>query len=85
MKIIHNDVFDKINVISNKFRFKILEITQHEEPTISELSSRIQLSYTKCADYTTLLKDLNLVEKIKDGKNIRIKSKIKLSKDKIEF
>ena len=78
-------LFEKLKLISNKFRFRIIELTQNDTPNISELSSRLKLSYTKCADYVKLLEKHNLVEKIRDGKKIKIKSKVRLNNNKIEF
>ena len=78
-------LFSQIKVLSNRFRFKIIELTQENQPNITELSSKLELSYTKCADYVTMLEKHGLVQKLKDGKETRIKSKVKLHKNKIEF
>ncbi len=78
-------VFRKLKVISNRLRFKIIEITQENRLNITELSSKLKLSYTKCADYTTLLEKQGLIQKIREGKETKVRSKVRLSKDKIEF
>ena len=75
----------KLKVISNKFRFEILRITSEKEYNITDLSSTLKLSYTKCADYVTMLANEGLVEKIKDGKETKVRSKVKLSKDGVKF
>lgn len=76
---------EKIKAISNSFRFKIIIVTQDNEMTITQLSSKLRLSYTKCADYITMLEKYNLVSKTKDGKNVLVKSKIKINQDSIIF
>lgn len=77
--------YEKIKVLSNKQRFRIVELTQNKEMSITEISDSLKLSYTKCADYIKLLERHYLIEKRKDGKNVLIKSKLKLHKDKIIF
>jgi len=72
-------LFEVLRILSNEFRFKILELTQDSEQTISKLSSKIGLSYNKCSDYVRLLENKKLVEKIRKGKNVYVKSKISLS------
>ena len=72
------NTYNKLKVMSNKYRFKILELTQNKEIKISELSKTLKLSYTNCADYVTMLHKVNLVEKNKIGKEVFIKSKINL-------
>ncbi len=81
----HRETFEKIRVLSNEHRFKIVEITQEIGFTVTQLSSMLNLSYTKCADYVSLLEKKKLVDKIKRGREIIVKSKVKLHKDKIEF
>lgn len=78
-------LFKKIKVISNKKRFRILELTQDEQLSITKLSSALGLTYTKCSDYVKMLDEGNLVTKTKDGKNILVKSSVKISKDQIIF
>ena len=83
ISIKNEKIFRVIKLISNELRFKILEMTQNNQPNISELSSKIGLSYTKCADYVKMLENLGLINKTKDGKRVRIKSNVKISKNKI--
>ena len=71
-------LFNKIRLFSNRLRFKILELTQNKRLTISQLSSMLKLSYTKCADYITLMEKQRLVSKEKYGKEVKIKSIIKI-------
>ena len=80
-----DELFKKIKLISNKKRFKIIEITQDSNPSITELSSKLQIAYTKCADYVTMLEKEGLVTKTKEGKEIKVQSKVKLSENKVEF
>jgi len=73
-------LFSKVKVISNRFRFKILELTQKDSLNISKLGSVLNLAYTKCADYIKLLEKSNLITKRKDGKNVFIQSSVNLTK-----
>jgi len=45
----------------------------------------LKLAYNKCADYVTMLEKLDLVEKIKEGKEVRVISNVKISENRIEF
>lgn len=78
-------LYRKIRSISNKMRFRILEITQNKQLSIAELSSALSLTYTKCSDYVKTLEDLNLVTKTKDGKNVLVKSSVKFSRNQVEI
>ena len=81
----HYELFTKIRIISNKYRFRILELTQNEQINISELSKILNLSYTKCADYVRLLENANLVEKTKRNKEMLVKSKVNLSAQELKL
>ncbi len=81
----NKELFMKIKIISNSKRFKILELTQEKELSITELSSFLNLTYTKCSDYVKMLENENLVIKKKDGKNVLVKSNVKISKENVIF
>ena len=76
-------LFIIIKVISNRLRFRILELTQSNYLSISQLSSALNLSYTKCSDYVRLLNSKNLVKKVKRGKEVRVRSKVIFKSDRI--
>ena len=78
-------LYKKIKGISNKMRFRILEVTQNKQLSITELSSALSLTYTKCSDYVKMLEDLNLITKIKDGRNVFVKSSVKFSRDQVKL
>ena len=78
-------LFRKIKLISNLQRFRILELTQDKELNISELSSKLNLAYNKCADYVRLLEQSGLVQKTREGKEAQIRSKVKFSSTLVEF
>jgi DNA-binding HxlR family transcriptional regulator len=84
-EIKNKELYRKLKVISNKFRFLILEKTQNQEMSISELSKTIKLSYTKCADYISLLEKEGLIAKRKEGKEVFISNKHSFTKNKLEF
>lgn len=78
-------LFSKIKVISNRLRFKILELTQNNPLSISKLGSILKLAYTKCADYVSMLEKEGLIEKIKDGKEVLVRSKVKIKEGQVIF
>ena len=81
----HKMLYRRIRSISNKMRFRILEITQNKQLSVAELSSALSLTYTKCSDYVKMLEDLNLITKTKDGKNVLVKSSVKFSKNQMKI
>ena len=84
-EIKNKDLYGKIKLIANKFRFQIIEITKEQELSISELSKKLNLSYTKCADYISMLEKEGLITKRKAGKEVFISNNSILTKDKLEF
>jgi len=84
-QIKNKEIFDKVNLLSNQFRFKIVELTQDKEFTITDLSSILELAFTKTSDYVARLEKLGIIEKLKDGKNVKVKSNIKISNNQIVF
>ncbi|MBS3165816.1 winged helix-turn-helix transcriptional regulator [Candidatus Woesearchaeota archaeon] len=85
LSLTNEELFSKVRVISNRYRFKIIELTQNDNPSISSLSKKIGLSYTKCADYVTLLENNGLIQKERIGKETKVRSSIKLFRNGIEF
>ena len=81
----NKEFFELIKLISNRQRFRMLELSINNQPTITELSSKLNLSYNKCAEYSKLLEKAKVIEKIKDGKNVRIKAKVKFLRNSIIF
>ncbi len=79
------ELFERIKLMSNSQRFRILELTETEQLSITELSSKLKLTYSKCADYVKMMEEKGLVEKVKDGKEVKVQSKVKLQSNKIEF
>jgi len=84
-KFEHQELYEKIKVMSNLMRFTILDLTKSKQLSISELSSELSLSYTKCADYVKILENLNLVSKTRVGKEVRVKSNVDFLTNKIIF
>ena len=76
----NQELYDKIRVISNKYRFEILELTQDKPMTITDLSKKLGLSYNSCADYVTILEKNNLISKHKEGRDVFIKAEFELDK-----
>ena len=65
-------------MLANSFRFRIIELTQNEQMSITRLSTVLKLSYTKCADYVRMLEKEGLVKKTRVGKEVLVESKIKI-------
>lgn len=78
-------LFRKVRVISNPHRFRIIELTENNSLSITELSSKLKLAYTKCADYVKMLEQMGLVQKTRDGKETLVRSKVKIGSAIIEF
>ena len=85
LKLQRRALFGKIRIISNEYRFKILELTDSRKMSITRLSSSLNLSYTKCADYVSLLEKAGLVQKTRAGKEVLVESKVDLGDSKIRF
>jgi len=78
-------LYRKIRVLANRYRFRIMELTQNEQITITRLSSLLKLSYTKCSDYVRFLEKEGLVRKTRNGKEVLVKSNVVLQKDELIF
>jgi|GEM_PF-1301129 len=76
---------DKIRVIANPHRFRILELVSAEAMNIKSISRNIGLSYTKCADYVRMLEKEGLVAKTRKGRDTMVKSNVLLKDDAIIF
>jgi predicted transcriptional regulator len=81
----NKELYQKLDVLSNGLRFRILELTQQNSMSISKLSISLKLSYTKCADYVKMLENLKLVTKIKSGKEVLVKSNVIIHPNKLIF
>jgi len=79
------EIQEKIKVLANKNRYKIIELTQNKEISITELSKALNLAYTKCADYISVLEKKHLITKRKEGKLVFVKSKAKITDTAIKF
>src|SRR3989344_9321102 len=78
------ELFERIKVISNPLRFRILELTEIEQLSIRELSSKLELAYNKCADYVRMMEQKGLIQKTREGQEVKVRSKVKIYPDKIE-
>ncbi len=81
----HQILFDRIKVISNPQRFKIIELTQENQLSITELCSKLKIAYNKCADYVSMLSHQNIIKKTKIGKEVKVLSLVKFYKNGVEF
>lgn len=78
-------LYRRIKVISNKTRFRILQLTQEKALSITELSERLKLAYTKTADYVALLEAHELVQKERSGKETLVRSVVTIREDRVIF
>lgn len=76
--------FEKINVLSNKNRFKIFQLVSQKELNITEISSKIALSYDKTREYINMLLKAGLIRKISKGRNIYIVSCYKINFEELK-
>lgn len=61
----------------------MLELTQNDSKTVTQLSKETKLAYNKCADYVSMLEKVGLVEKKRAGREVFVKATIDLDKVKI--
>lgn len=73
-------LFEKICKLSNISKFKIIELTQNKEISVTLLAKKVNLAFNKCSNYCTELENFNLVAKEKKGKNVFVKSKTSIGK-----
>jgi len=78
-------LYKQIKQLSNKKKFKILELTQEKQKNISELSKELELACNKCSNYVTELENEKLVVKETVGRNVYVKSKVSLSENEIKL
>ena len=79
------ELFQKIKTISNPARFKILELTQEKELNVTEIGKNLKITYKRCSEYIKKLEKLKMVNKIKKGKNVYIRSRVGLNCKSISF
>jgi len=73
-------LFEKICELSNISKFRIIELTQNKEMSVTLLAKKVNLAFNKCSNYCSELENLNLVIKEREGKNVFVKSKVNLCK-----
>jgi predicted transcriptional regulator len=78
------NLYKRIKLLSNKKKFDIVKITQKERKNISELSKELKLAYNKCSDYVAELEKDKMILKIKEGKEVYVKSNLILSDDELK-
>jgi len=83
VELTNEALYRRIRVIANKNRFKILELTQARAKTVTALRKELNLAYTKCADYVTMLEKEGLVRKTRDGRETLVKSTVLLKNIKL--
>jgi Mn-dependent DtxR family transcriptional regulator len=59
-QIKNKEVFEKVNRLSNQYKFKIIELTQDKELTITDLSRLLGLALTRTSDYVAKLEKLGM-------------------------
>ena len=68
------------SAISNEKRLKIIELCSKKGYTITELSKLLNLNYSITVEYTSMLKQANLIKKEKNpDKTITVKSLIEIN------
>ncbi|MEK6850066.1 MAG: hypothetical protein AABX85_00660 [Nanoarchaeota archaeon] len=76
----NQELFKKICELSNISKFRIIEVTQNKELSITLLAKKVNLAFNKCSNYCTDLESHDFIIKERKGKNIFVKSKIDLHK-----
>ena len=66
---------DVYKALSNENRIKILQYCEDKELSVTELSSKLKISYTLTSEYITILEKQGLVKKTKKSDNkVKVKS-----------
>lgn len=73
-------VYWVIKELSNRKKFRIIELTQNKEVNITLIAREIKLAYNKCSDYCAKLEKVGLAHKRKQGKEVFVKSRLNLGK-----
>ena len=73
-------LFKKICELSNISKFRIIEVTQNKEMSITLLAKKVNLAFNKCSNYCTELEKYDFIVKERKGKNIFVKSRISIDK-----
>lgn len=81
----NSEIFEKVKLLSNPARFKVIEITQTEGKNITEIGKYLKISYKRSSEYVAKMEKLGLVKKVKEGKEVKVTSRVKFSKSHIEF
>lgn len=81
----NSEIFDKIKLLSNPARFKVLEIIQSEGKNITEIGKCLKISYKRSSEYVVKMEKLGLVKKVKEGKEVKVTSRVSFTKSSIEF
>lgn len=81
----NSEIFEKVKLLSNPARFKVLEITQLEGKNITEIGKYLKISYKRSSEYIAKMEKIGLVKKVKDGKEVKVTSRVKFTKSYIEF
>lgn len=76
----NQQLFQKVDELSNISKFRIIELTQNKEMSVTLLAKKVNLAFNKCSNYCTGLENHNLIMKEKKGKNVFIKSKVNLDR-----
>ena len=56
----NSEIFDKIKLLSNPARFKVLEIIQSEGKNITEIGKCLKISYKRSSEYVAILSDISI-------------------------
>ena len=72
-------IFD---ALSNKKRVRIIELCSEKVRTVTELSKLLRLDYSIAVRYTSMLANVNLVEKTRNpDRTVNVRSLVRLNSD----
>lgn len=78
-------LFRRIKLLSNPARFKILELSQGEGMSISEIGKHLRIKYKRCSEYIIKMEKEGLLYKIVKGRVKIVKSNVELETKAITF
>jgi predicted transcriptional regulator len=80
IEVKNKELFNKIRELSNPSKFRILELIQGEEISITSLAKKVNLAFNKCSNYCTQLEENGLLTKQRQGKKVLVKGNLNMKK-----
>jgi len=71
-------LFNKIKILSNPTRFKVLELSQGEGMSISSIAKHLKFKYKRCSEYIIKMEKEGILSKLQEGREKIVRSNVDL-------